>query len=201
MNLLQGKRAPTTSTPANGRRNRSRRRRSTRASTSPRPPRTATSAMFPRRRHGSSTRSAAYVHVCTNETIGGVEYHWTPETGDVPLVADMSSHILSRVDRRVALRRDLRRRAEEHRAGRADARHRARRPARPGAADHAVGVPLEGAGGGRLDAEYAADLRDLHRRARVRVAAGAGRRRGDRAAQHRKGEAALRLARCERAST
>lgn len=39
---------------------------------------------------------AAYVHVCTNETIGGVEYHWTPATGDVPLVADMSSHILSR---------------------------------------------------------------------------------------------------------
>jgi phosphoserine aminotransferase len=39
----------------------------------------------------------AYVHVCTNETIGGVEYQWTPETGDVPLVADMSSHILSRV--------------------------------------------------------------------------------------------------------
>ncbi len=39
---------------------------------------------------------AAYVHVCTNETIGGVEYHWVPDTGDVPLVADMSSHILSR---------------------------------------------------------------------------------------------------------
>jgi phosphoserine aminotransferase len=36
------------------------------------------------------------VHVCTNETIGGVEYHWIPDTGDVPLVADMSSHILSR---------------------------------------------------------------------------------------------------------
>jgi phosphoserine aminotransferase len=43
-----------------------------------------------------TTRDAAYVHVCTNETIGGVEYHWTPDTGDVPLVADMSSHILSR---------------------------------------------------------------------------------------------------------
>ena len=43
------------------------------------------------------TPGAAYVHVCTNETIGGVEYHWTPDTGDVPLVADMSSHILSRV--------------------------------------------------------------------------------------------------------
>jgi phosphoserine aminotransferase len=39
---------------------------------------------------------AAYVHVCTNETIGGVEYHWTPDTGPVPLVSDMSSHILSR---------------------------------------------------------------------------------------------------------
>jgi phosphoserine aminotransferase len=42
------------------------------------------------------SRDAAYVHVCTNETIGGVEYQWTPATGDVPLVADMSSHILSR---------------------------------------------------------------------------------------------------------
>ncbi len=39
---------------------------------------------------------AAYVHICTNETIGGVEFHWVPDTGDVPLVADMSSHILSR---------------------------------------------------------------------------------------------------------
>jgi phosphoserine aminotransferase len=39
---------------------------------------------------------AAYVHITSNETIGGVEYHWTPQTGDVPLVADMSSHILSR---------------------------------------------------------------------------------------------------------
>ncbi len=40
--------------------------------------------------------SAAYVHVCTNETIGGVEYPFTPDTGAVPLVADMSSHLLSR---------------------------------------------------------------------------------------------------------
>jgi phosphoserine aminotransferase len=39
---------------------------------------------------------AAYVHICSNETIGGVEYHWTPDTGAVPLVADMSSNILSR---------------------------------------------------------------------------------------------------------
>ncbi len=39
---------------------------------------------------------ASYVHICSNETIGGVEYHWTPDTGSVPLVADMSSNILSR---------------------------------------------------------------------------------------------------------
>ena len=40
--------------------------------------------------------NAAYVHICSNETIGGVEYHFTPDVGDVPLVADMSSSILSR---------------------------------------------------------------------------------------------------------
>jgi phosphoserine aminotransferase len=39
---------------------------------------------------------AAYVHYTSNETIGGVEIFWTPDTGEVPLVADMSSHILSR---------------------------------------------------------------------------------------------------------
>jgi len=39
---------------------------------------------------------ASYVHVTTNETIGGVEYFAIPDTGDVPLVADASSHILSR---------------------------------------------------------------------------------------------------------
>jgi phosphoserine aminotransferase len=40
--------------------------------------------------------NAAYVHYTPNETIGGVEMFWTPETGSVPLVADMSSTILSR---------------------------------------------------------------------------------------------------------
>ncbi len=39
---------------------------------------------------------ASYLHICSNETIGGVEYHWTPDTGGVPLVADMSSNIMSR---------------------------------------------------------------------------------------------------------
>ncbi|RMG66822.1 MAG: 3-phosphoserine/phosphohydroxythreonine transaminase [Nitrospirae bacterium] len=39
---------------------------------------------------------AAYVHYTPNETIGGVEFHDIPDVGDVPLVADMSSTILSR---------------------------------------------------------------------------------------------------------
>ena len=39
---------------------------------------------------------AGYVHYCSNETIGGVEFNWVPDTGSVPLVADMSSHMLSR---------------------------------------------------------------------------------------------------------
>ncbi|CAI8840406.1 MULTISPECIES: 3-phosphoserine/phosphohydroxythreonine transaminase [Burkholderia] len=38
----------------------------------------------------------AYVHLCTNETIDGVETFEIPDLGDVPLVADVSSHILSR---------------------------------------------------------------------------------------------------------
>lgn len=42
------------------------------------------------------SQDAAYVHYTPNETIGGVEFHWVPKTGDVPLVADFSSTILSR---------------------------------------------------------------------------------------------------------
>ena len=51
---------------------------------------------IPARETWKLSKDAGYVHICTNETIGGIEYHWTPDTGDVPLVADMSSHILSR---------------------------------------------------------------------------------------------------------
>jgi phosphoserine aminotransferase len=50
----------------------------------------------PRQSAWKLSADAAYVHVCTNETIGGLEFHWLPDTGAVPLVADMSSHILSR---------------------------------------------------------------------------------------------------------
>jgi phosphoserine aminotransferase len=39
---------------------------------------------------------AAYVHYTPNETIHGVEFHWTPDVGSVPLIADMSSNLLSR---------------------------------------------------------------------------------------------------------
>ena len=39
---------------------------------------------------------AGYVHYTPNETIEGVEFPYVPETGDVPLIADMSSTILSR---------------------------------------------------------------------------------------------------------
>mgnify|MGYP001567546297 CR=1 FL=1 len=40
--------------------------------------------------------NAAYVHYTPNETVNGVEFHWVPDTEGVPLVADMSSTILSR---------------------------------------------------------------------------------------------------------
>jgi len=39
---------------------------------------------------------AAYVHYCMNETVNGVEFNYTPEVGDVPLVADMSSDFVSK---------------------------------------------------------------------------------------------------------
>ena len=39
---------------------------------------------------------AAYAHICANETIGGIQWQSFPDTGNVPLVCDMSSEILSR---------------------------------------------------------------------------------------------------------
>jgi phosphoserine aminotransferase len=41
-------------------------------------------------------KDAAYLHICTNETRSGVEFLDLPDTHGVPIVADMSSHILSR---------------------------------------------------------------------------------------------------------
>jgi phosphoserine aminotransferase len=55
---------------------------------------------IPARDSWNLSKDAAYVHICTNETIDGVEFQFTPDvaadTGGAPLVADMSSHILSR---------------------------------------------------------------------------------------------------------
>jgi phosphoserine aminotransferase len=51
---------------------------------------------IPKRETWKLDSGAAYVHICANETIGGIEYHFVPDTGDVPLVADMSSDIMSR---------------------------------------------------------------------------------------------------------
>jgi len=42
------------------------------------------------------TQGAAYVHICSNETIGGIQWPYFPDTGGVPLIADMSSDIMSR---------------------------------------------------------------------------------------------------------
>ncbi|MGS0741548.1 3-phosphoserine/phosphohydroxythreonine transaminase [Glaciimonas sp. GG7] len=57
-------------------------------------------AQIPPRARWQLSMDAAYVHICTNETIDGVEYQFTPEvaidTNGAPIVADMSSHILSR---------------------------------------------------------------------------------------------------------
>ena len=39
---------------------------------------------------------AAYVYYCSNETIGGLEFHETPDVGNRPLVCDLTSHALSR---------------------------------------------------------------------------------------------------------
>lgn len=50
---------------------------------------------IPARAEWRCNPDAAYLHLCSNETIGGVQFHDFPESS-VPLVADMSSDILSR---------------------------------------------------------------------------------------------------------
>ncbi|WP_028006389.1 3-phosphoserine/phosphohydroxythreonine transaminase [Solimonas flava] len=51
---------------------------------------------IPERANWKLDPNAAYVHVTSNETIHGVEFAADPDTGSVPLVADMSSNMLSR---------------------------------------------------------------------------------------------------------
>jgi phosphoserine aminotransferase len=53
-------------------------------------------ARLPRRDEMKFSPDASYVHICTNNTIEGTQWTTVPETGSVPLVADMSSDIASR---------------------------------------------------------------------------------------------------------
>src|ERR1041384_1690752 len=50
----------------------------------------------PHKEEISLSPDASYVYLCTNNTIEGTQYHVLPETGQVPIVADMSSDIASR---------------------------------------------------------------------------------------------------------
>lgn len=53
-------------------------------------------AAIPDQSTWSLDSQAAYLHYTPNETIGGLEFDFVPDAGNVPLVADMSSSILSR---------------------------------------------------------------------------------------------------------
>ncbi len=53
-------------------------------------------ARLPRREEIKFSPEASYVHICTNNTVEGTQWTTLPETGNVPLVADMSSDIASR---------------------------------------------------------------------------------------------------------
>jgi phosphoserine aminotransferase len=52
---------------------------------------------IPEIRHWKPTPSAAYLHITSNNTIYGTQYHGFPEPGSTPMIADMSSDIMSRV--------------------------------------------------------------------------------------------------------
>jgi phosphoserine aminotransferase len=53
-------------------------------------------ARLPRPEEIQFSPGASYVHICTNNTVEGTQWNALPETGNVPLVADMSSDIASR---------------------------------------------------------------------------------------------------------
>jgi len=53
-------------------------------------------ARLPRQNEMKFSSDASYVHICTNNTIEGTQWKTLPETGNAPIVADMSSDIASR---------------------------------------------------------------------------------------------------------
>ena len=54
-----------------------------------------TYSYIPKTKREDFDPEADYVHICMNNTIYGTKYHELPDTGDIPLVADISSCILS----------------------------------------------------------------------------------------------------------
>ena len=54
-----------------------------------------TFSYIPKLDSSTFTKDADYFHICMNNTIYGTAYHELPDVGDVPLVADISSYILS----------------------------------------------------------------------------------------------------------
>jgi phosphoserine aminotransferase len=104
---------------------------------------------------------AAYVHYTPNETIGGVEFTGFPRSARAAGGRHVVDHPVA-PDRRVEVRRDLRRRAEEHRPGRADHRHRPRGPDRQTVAGTPTMFDYKTHAEERIDVQHAADLRLVH---------------------------------------
>ena len=113
----------------------------------------------------SLSPDASYVYLCTNNTIEGTQWTAFPETGRVPLVADMSSDIASRPHRREKIRPDLCRRAEKPRPCGRDRGDRAKGFGRARRQESADAAAVPHAHQGKIALSHAADLRDLRRRA------------------------------------
>ncbi len=56
---------------------------------------TPTFSTIPETSRSDFRPDADYVHICFNNTIYGTKFHYIPDTGNIPLVADMSSCIIS----------------------------------------------------------------------------------------------------------
>ncbi len=108
--------------------------------------------------------TSAYLHYTSNNTIVGTQFALVPESGEVPLVCDMSSYP-ERPYRRVTVRTHLCRDAKKRGARRHHDRHRAARLARALPVKSAVDFQLRGNKRQKLVAQHAAGLRDLHGRA------------------------------------
>ncbi len=135
--------------------------------------------------------NAAYVHICSNNTIMGTQFHTFPETGAVPLFADMSSDILWKpidVSKFGLIYAGAQKNIGPSGVTLVIAKKSLIEVPRGPAQD----LPLQGAREGELAAQYRADVRYLHDAQRAPGRERAGRSRGDGEAQPRKGSADLR---------